>query len=104
MDGLPLIASGLDIEQQIGPFFLEMRKEEHPAHYLGVFGMRFRPCIPFIDDALLCRAVFVRHGGLLLHLQRRCAFTSVLMSSRSGRARAEVADRDNADFLTPKGF
>jgi|ERR1700730_7128337 hypothetical protein len=71
MDGLPLIASGLDIEQQIGPFFLEMRKEEHPAHYLGVFGMRFRPCIPFIDDALLCRAVFVRHGGLLLHLQRR---------------------------------
>ena len=62
MNGLPFIAGCLEVEQQIGAFLLQIRKEEHPTRYLGIVGMPSRPLVPFSNDSQFCEAIVSNHA------------------------------------------
>jgi hypothetical protein len=84
MNGLPFIAGRLEVEQQIGAFPFQVRKEEYATRYLGIVGMPSRPRVPFSDDSQSCGAIVSGHALAFLLPETAWGF-SVSLIGKCGR-------------------
>jgi hypothetical protein len=84
MNGLPSIAGRLEVEQQIGAFPFQVRKEEYATRHLGILGMPSCPRVPFSGDSQACGAIVSSHALAFLLPETTWGF-SVLLIGKCGR-------------------